>query len=134
MIFDTTLNTDLSLFWKQILQILYLAAPFLVVCGLAIGIVFYLILGEEKREAIGGYSECFMFGGLVSATDPIAVLALMKELNAHKHIRSLIEGESVINDGTAMIMFLMLLVGSESPLRILLKVHQMELAQFSYFF
>lgn len=111
-----------------------MAAPFLVVCGLAIGIVFYLILGEEKREAIGGYSECFMFGGLVSATDPIAVLALMKELNAHKHIRSLIEGESVINDGTAMIMFLMLLVGSESPLRILLKVHQMELAQFSYFF
>lgn len=46
MIFDTTLNTDLSLFWKQILQILYLAAPFLVVCGLLIGIVFYLILGE----------------------------------------------------------------------------------------
>jgi NhaP-type Na+/H+ or K+/H+ antiporter len=39
------------------------------------------------------------FGGLLSATDPVAVVALLKELGASKKLNTIIEGESLMNDG-----------------------------------
>lgn len=50
-----------------------------------------------------------MFGAIVSATDPVAVVALLKELGVAKDLSTLIEGESLLNDGTAMVVFLVLL-------------------------
>ena len=41
----------------------------------------------------------FLLGGLLSATDPVAVVALMKELGASKKLSTIIEGESLMNDG-----------------------------------
>ena len=49
--------------------------------------------------------ECLIFGAIVSATDPVAVVALLKELGASKRLATLIEGESLMNDGTAMVIF-----------------------------
>ena len=46
-----------------------------------------------------------MFGAIVSATDPVAVVALLKELGASRRLATLIEGESLLNDGTAMVVF-----------------------------
>jgi NhaP-type Na+/H+ or K+/H+ antiporter len=46
-----------------------------------------------------------MFGSIVSCTDPIAVVALLKELGAPKKFNTVIEGESLINDATGMIMY-----------------------------
>lgn len=40
-----------------------------------------------------------MLGGLLSATDPVAVVALLKELGASKKLSTIIEGESLMNDG-----------------------------------
>eukprot|EP00352_Strombidinopsis_acuminata_P001357 CAMPEP_0176347600 /NCGR_PEP_ID=MMETSP0126-20121128/7188_1 /TAXON_ID=141414 ORGANISM="Strombidinopsis acuminatum, Strain SPMC142" /NCGR_SAMPLE_ID=MMETSP0126 /ASSEMBLY_ACC=CAM_ASM_000229 /LENGTH=254 /DNA_ID=CAMNT_0017695875 /DNA_START=564 /DNA_END=1328 /DNA_ORIENTATION=- len=50
-----------------------------------------------------------MFGAIVSATDPVAVVALLKELGASRRLATLIEGESLLNDGTAMVVFLVVL-------------------------
>lgn len=50
-----------------------------------------------------------MYGSIVSATDPVAVVALLKELGASKRLSTMIEGESLLNDGTAMVVFLVLL-------------------------
>merc|ERR1719361_634051 len=52
------------------------------------------------------WSYCFMFGTIVSATDPVAVVALLKDLGASKKLSTLIEAESLMNDGTAFVMFL----------------------------
>ena len=46
-----------------------------------------------------------MFGSILSCTDTIAILALLKEVGASKSLNSLIEGESLLNDGTCMILF-----------------------------
>ena len=46
-----------------------------------------------------------MFGSVVSCTDPIAVVALLKELGAPKKFNMLIEGESLINDATGMVLY-----------------------------
>ncbi|KAL5721973.1 Son of sevenless 1 [Ranunculus cassubicifolius] len=46
-----------------------------------------------------------LLGGLLSATDPVAVVALLKELGASKKISTIIEGESLMNDGTAIVVY-----------------------------
>jgi CPA1 family monovalent cation:H+ antiporter len=46
-----------------------------------------------------------LFGALISATDPVAVVALFKEVGAPRRLSTLIEGESLINDGTAIVLF-----------------------------
>ena len=49
-----------------------------------------------------------MYGSIISATDPVAVVALLKELGASRRLATLIEGESLLNDGTAMVVFLVI--------------------------
>jgi NhaP-type Na+/H+ or K+/H+ antiporter len=56
-----------------------------------------------------GWNGCVLFGAIISATDPVAVVALLKELGTSKRIGTLIEGESLLNDGTAMVIFMIAL-------------------------
>src|SRR3989344_2350501 len=51
-----------------------------------------------------------LFGALISATDPIAALAIFRELGVPKRLRLLLEGESIANDGTALVLFQVVLV------------------------
>ncbi len=51
---------------------------------------------------------CVLFGAINSATDPVAVVALLKELGVTVRISTLIEGESLLNDGTALVLFIVL--------------------------
>ncbi len=56
-----------------------------------------------------------VFGALVSATDPVAVIALFKRLGAPRRLQMLLEGESLFNDGTAIVMYgLMLTIALEN--------------------
>lgn len=52
------------------------------------------------------FTHACLLGAILSATDPVAVVALLKELGASKRLSTLIEGESLVNDGTAMVMYL----------------------------
>lgn len=45
------------------------------------------------------WKTSLLLGGLLSATDPVAVVALLKELGASKKLSTIIEGESLMNDG-----------------------------------
>lgn len=61
---------------------------------------------------------CLLFGALISPTDPIAVLAIVKKLDAPKRISTQIEGESLFNDGFGLVIFVTLYTiafGSETP-------------------
>ncbi|KIE18804.1 sodium:proton antiporter [Vibrio sinaloensis] len=61
---------------------------------------------------------CLLFGALISPTDPIAVLAIVKKLDAPKRISTQIEGESLFNDGFGLVIFVTLYTiafGSEAP-------------------
>ncbi|SHI13575.1 Na(+)/H(+) antiporter NhaP [Vibrio aerogenes CECT 7868] len=61
---------------------------------------------------------CLLFGALISPTDPIAVLAIVKKLNAPRRISTQIEGESLFNDGFGLVIFVTLFsiaFGSTTP-------------------
>ncbi|HHF3409621.1 TPA: cation:proton antiporter [Vibrio alginolyticus] len=61
---------------------------------------------------------CLLFGALISPTDPIAVLAIVKKLDAPKRISTQIEGESLFNDGFGLVIFVTLFTiafGTETP-------------------
>lgn len=61
---------------------------------------------------------CLLFGALISPTDPIAVLAIVKKLDAPKRISTQIEGESLFNDGFGLVIFVTLYsfaFGTEAP-------------------
>lgn len=52
-----------------------------------------------------GWAHAFLFAAVISATDPISVLALFKEMGAPKRLYQIVEGESLINDGVAVVVF-----------------------------
>lgn len=59
-----------------------------------------------------GFAAALLFGALISATDPISVLALFKKLGVNKRLSLIIEGESLFNDGTAVVLFKLILLSA----------------------
>lgn len=78
----------------------------LVVGGLAWGL--FQLLNMEMSLI-----SCFLFGALISPTDPIAVLGIMKKAGAPKSLETTITGESLFNDGIGVVVFLALLALSQ---------------------
>ena len=97
-------------------EITVLALGSTVVSTFLIGGLLYLLC-----LAIGinfDFIYCLLFGALISPTDPIAVLAIVKKLDAPKRISTQIEGESLFNDGFGLVLFVTLYAvafGSEAP-------------------
>ena len=51
---------------------------------------------------------CLLLGTITSATDPVAVVAMLRELGAKVSLSTTIEGESLLNDGSAVVLFVVL--------------------------
>ena len=58
--------------------------------------------------------SAFVFGALIAATDPVAVIAMFKDNGVEGRLRTLVEGESLFNDGAAAVLFVMALAWSQS--------------------
>jgi NhaP-type Na+/H+ or K+/H+ antiporter len=103
IIFESAYNADPFTIKRQLGQILLLAFPGVVVGAILITIGFNYVLGYSSELSIfGGLT----FGAIVCATDPVAVVALLKDVGAPLKFNMLLEGESLLNDGTAMVFFL----------------------------
>jgi NhaP-type Na+/H+ or K+/H+ antiporter len=96
LIFESGFNCDWYIFKRAIVNILILACPGVLIGGVILG------YGEEPEIT---WPAAMMMGSILSATDPVAVVALLKELGASVRLGTLIEGESLLNDGTAMVFY-----------------------------
>ncbi len=102
LIFESGFNLDGRQLLKDIVPVLTLAVPALLLSTLMIGLGLWMLLDMSPVYAL-------LFGALISATDPIAVIALFKELGAPLRLNVLVEGESLLNDATALVVFKVLL-------------------------
>ena len=102
LIFESAFNTDWHIFKKEFFQILFLAGPCLLLSSFITAFFMRYVLWYQGEFT---FSAAIMFGAIISATDPVAVVALLKEVGASWRLATLIEGESLLNDGTAMVMF-----------------------------
>ena len=106
LIFESAFNSDWHIFKHEIWKVLLMAGPMLLIATALSAVMIHNILGYTGEF---DFTAALMFGSIVSATDPVAVVALLKELGASRRLATLIEGESLLNDGTAMVVFLVLL-------------------------
>ena len=110
LIFESAFNSDWHMFKKEMGQILLMAGPMLLVStGLTAVMMRYILQYQVINGVEFSFTAALLFGSIVSATDPVAVVVLLKELGASRRLSTLIEGESLLNDGTAMVVFLVLL-------------------------
>ena len=98
LIFESALNMDARLLMKDIVPVLVLAIPAMLISAGLIGVGLWVIQDFNIFHAL-------LFGALISATDPVAVIALFKELGAPQRLTILVEGESLLNDATAIVFF-----------------------------
>ena len=61
--------------------------------------------GAKPHKGDIALLECFMYGSLVSATDPVSTLAVFSSLGAHPMVHSIVLGESIMNDAVAIVLF-----------------------------
>ena len=101
LIFEASLAIDVRKLLSDIRPILFLAVVGLFISTFLIGGAVYAISGM-------GFVVCLLLGAICSATDPVAVVAIFKDLGAPKRLAILVEGESLFNDATAIVLFTIL--------------------------
>jgi len=112
LLFESGIDTDYHIFENLFLQIMLLAVPGVVFCAFLNGYIM-MQLGFHHQfdfnSAEQSFLACVILGTILSATDPVAVVSLFKKLGTDKRISTLIEGESLLNDGSAVVMLDLLL-------------------------
>lgn len=107
LLFAGALHLNLESLMKRVKIISILATIGVVVSTLLVGVLTKGLFSIMNVEIAWIY--CFLFGALISPTDPIAVLALLKQVGAPKSLETKIAGESLFNDGVGVVVFLVLL-------------------------
>ena len=98
LVFEAALRLDLEHLRRTFGWIVLLAAPGVVISALIVALVL--------RAATGLPFELGMVvGAMVAATDPVAVIATFRRLGVPRRLATLVEGESLANDGTALVLF-----------------------------
>lgn len=106
LLFAGAMHIDLSELAAFKWPIGILASVGVVASTFLIGTVSYYVLPAVGVEL--PFIYCLVFGALISPTDPIAVLGILKSANAPKSLEVKIAGESLFNDGVAVVIFLII--------------------------
>jgi len=102
LLFEAAINIHFDTLKKNLVPILVLATFGLMISMIIVGVV----LSNFTPLSLG---VALLFGALISATDPVAVIALFKELGVPDRLGTLVDGESLFNDATAIVVFHILL-------------------------
>ncbi len=103
LLFEAALNLGWSDLRKDLVPVMALSMIGVVLCAAVAAGGLIVFLGWPPESAL-------VFGALISATDPIAVIALLKETGVTGRFSLLIEAESLFNDGAAAVLFALILV------------------------
>jgi monovalent cation:H+ antiporter, CPA1 family len=103
LVFEAAFFLDLDDLWRELPLVLLLTIPGVILTTLLVGGLVSLAAGLPLVTAL-------VFGAMISATDPVAVVALFRTFGVPKRLQVILEGESLLNDGTAIVIFNLMLV------------------------
>lgn len=129
LIFDSAFNNHFHVVRQQIVAAILLAGP-----GVLISMTTIALCGTYIFPYKWSWLESFMFGSILSATDPIAVVALLHDSGASKSLAALIDLESLLNDGSAFVIFMIFLDivagGSNSAKKIIVDIVKFTIGEY----
>ncbi|MGE0201346.1 MAG: Na+/H+ antiporter [Candidatus Melainabacteria bacterium] len=102
LLFEAAWNLDIRHLRASVKHIISFATLGVVLSILIIGALLHAVMGIPWLVAL-------LFGAIVAPTDPVSVVAVMKTLHLDHRLASLVEGESLMNDGTAVVLFKLIL-------------------------
>jgi CPA1 family monovalent cation:H+ antiporter len=111
LIFEAAWTIDISLVRRHLPAIGFLAIPGTIVGALAVA-------GIVAWTGLLPWGEALLLAAIVSATDPVAVTAVFRSLNAPGAVRAIVEAESIGNDGVGVVLYgiaLALIAGQSVP-------------------
>lgn len=98
LVFEAAFHLQFRRLRESLMPILVLAVPGVVLTTLIVGVI--VSTGIDLP-----FGSALLFGALISATDPVAVVALFRSLNVPARLAVVVESESLFNDGTAIVVF-----------------------------
>jgi len=98
LVFEGSVKLDVRELLRNSVPLLLLANAGVLLAALVTGYLVHWLIGLPVLIAL-------LFGCIISATDPISVLAIFKDLRVDKRLSLIMEGESLLNDGTAVVLF-----------------------------
>jgi CPA1 family monovalent cation:H+ antiporter len=98
LVFEGSVKLDLRELVRNSVPLLLLANAGVLLAAFASGYIVHWLIGLPVLVAL-------LFGSIISATDPISVLAIFRDLKVDKRLSLIMEGESLLNDGTAVVLF-----------------------------
>ncbi|MCH7977566.1 MAG: sodium:proton antiporter [Acidobacteria bacterium] len=107
LLFAGALHIDINDLAERKWTIGTLATVGTLLSSLLVGVLTWWVLGWVGIEL--SFIYCLLFGSLISPTDPIAVLGILKTAKAPKSLETKITGESLFNDGVGIVIFLVFL-------------------------
>ncbi len=113
MLFAGAIHIKLDELKEQRLPVILFSTFSVVISTFLVGGIFFLLLPLFGIEA--AFIHCLLFGALISPTDPIAVLGILKEARVPRSLEMKIAGESLFNDGVAVVVFLTVLQVAVDP-------------------
>lgn len=114
LLFAGAIHINLEDLREQKLPIIVFSTLSVIISTFVVGFALYYILNWLSPYAHIPLSEipliyCLLFGALISPTDPIAVLSILKEAKVSKSLETKVAGESLFNDGVAVVVFSIIL-------------------------
>jgi NhaP-type Na+/H+ or K+/H+ antiporter len=104
LIFETAFTTDWYTFKRELGQIILLATSAVFLSSILTAFSIIYILNYDFN-----WSEAICLGAILSATDHVAVVSQLKEVNAEHRLETLIQGETLLNEGSVMVIFFLML-------------------------
>lgn len=113
LLFASAIHFDYRQLREQRAPVLILSTLGVVVSTGVFGGLLYLVCQLLKIDIPAIY--CFLFGALISPTDPIAVAAILKKSKIPPRLNTIVSGESLFNDGLGLVLFVLLLGIADRP-------------------
>lgn len=105
LLFEAAFHIEFKQFWRNRFTINSLALPGVVAAIALTALILTPVANTLHFVQDFTWKHALVFGAIISATDPIAVVAVFKSLGVPKRLSVLLEGESLLNDGVAIVFF-----------------------------